>query len=544
VSFANLPLLGVIAGLVGLAAVLYALQWLRVRYREVPVVTTMFWREALEEAPARVFRERFRHLPAYLLLLAICALLWLALAGPRWPTRDDNVHYVLLLDGSAAMARGDRFERAVHALEADLRRLNKDRREVIWVGGRMRTLLASGEDAALLQRRIADLAPEATPSMMDQAVRLHETAHRPHRKTEVRTYRGATAAPRANEPNAGITALGIAAAASGAWNRFDALVRAESTAGSVDLTALEITLDEAALPVAQITAVGEGAFLLKDLPAAGALLQVKIRGGDSFALDDVASVRLPRRPAIRVQVSPSLQPVLARVLAADPGVESVVQDPHVVIRRASESIGTGQPALVFAPLASQPAAFRVAWPQAWPSDRLAATMQSFGLAQIDASALAQVAQRPIGISVEPGPRREFSVWEELLRDDYNFTRSRSFPLFVAQSVRWLAATPGWYPYVAAGEPLPQGELASASIDVLGAAFVPEVAGELSVARGEAPLHAALLDSGVTVGTSGDIGVEDDPLSLGAAPDPMTLLLLLALLLLAAEWLLYQRGRVP
>ena len=37
------------AGLVGLAGGLYALQRLRVRHREQVVVTTLFWREEIEE---------------------------------------------------------------------------------------------------------------------------------------------------------------------------------------------------------------------------------------------------------------------------------------------------------------------------------------------------------------------------------------------------------------------------------------------------------------------------------------------------------------
>ncbi len=36
---------------------------------------------AAEEAPVRKFRESFRHPWAYVLILAICALIWLSMAG-------------------------------------------------------------------------------------------------------------------------------------------------------------------------------------------------------------------------------------------------------------------------------------------------------------------------------------------------------------------------------------------------------------------------------------------------------------------------------
>ena len=48
-------------GAAALAGLLYALQRLRTRQREVEVPTTLFWHEAIETAPARVFWERIRH---------------------------------------------------------------------------------------------------------------------------------------------------------------------------------------------------------------------------------------------------------------------------------------------------------------------------------------------------------------------------------------------------------------------------------------------------------------------------------------------------
>jgi len=102
-SLTNLSLTPFLIGLAAIAALLVILQLLRVRYQREDVVTTMFWREAIEESRARVLLKRFRHPWAYLLVFAIAALLWLALAEPQ-RAASDQTDYVVLLDGSAVMA--------------------------------------------------------------------------------------------------------------------------------------------------------------------------------------------------------------------------------------------------------------------------------------------------------------------------------------------------------------------------------------------------------------------------------------------------------
>ena len=142
-SFLNLPIAAVIAGLGGLATLLFYLQRLRVRHREVEVATTLFWHEATRHAQARVFRKQFRHPAAYLLILSIASLIWLALAEPHFSPRD-NVETIVLLDGSAGMARTDRFDRAVDAMRDAVARVDPARRTVILCAGFGQTLLHPG----------------------------------------------------------------------------------------------------------------------------------------------------------------------------------------------------------------------------------------------------------------------------------------------------------------------------------------------------------------------------------------------------------------
>src|SRR5688572_517579 len=109
-TFANLSPLFTVLGLAALAGILYVIQHLRTRHREITVPTIQFWKVAVEEAPVRKFWERFRHPWAYLLILGICSLIWLGLAEPKRDQRTSGDFYVFVLDGSAGMAAGERFK--------------------------------------------------------------------------------------------------------------------------------------------------------------------------------------------------------------------------------------------------------------------------------------------------------------------------------------------------------------------------------------------------------------------------------------------------
>ena len=81
--FSGLSLGGTVALALACAGVLAILHVLRTRPREVRVITTLFWAHAAETARARSLWHRFRHPWTYVLLLAICALLALALGKPE-----------------------------------------------------------------------------------------------------------------------------------------------------------------------------------------------------------------------------------------------------------------------------------------------------------------------------------------------------------------------------------------------------------------------------------------------------------------------------
>ena len=583
-NFANLSAFGVVAGLAGLAALLFALQQLRTRYRDVTVVTTMFWKQVVDEAPVRKFRERFRHPLAYALVLAICSLLWLAFAEPQFPGRQDRTFHIAVLDGSAGMAAGDRFESTVARLYEYVSKLPADRRQVIWAGGEVRPLLMPGEHELLLRKRLERLSPEAAPASFERVLRQLSASSRGEQATSVLVFgdapvrkevlalvpssmsvkRAQASAPL--KTNSGITALGVADAASGAWDKVDVFAEVQSTGerrlppivpASTTQDGLNVRIDVNGQPVPaeSIRRAGYG-FVVHDVPADGGLLTVRVADADSLAVDDRASIRLPKKPVIRVQLSASLGDSLGPVLQSDPGVTLVDSNADVAIRRAGELIGANTPTLEFVRAASQAQAFVLTHPDSLNSNVVFVNaVADIGLKQIDAMSLAQESGRPIEVSVASGGQWRFSVWEELLSDSFNFTRSRAFPLFVANAVRWLAGAESWHPFVAAGQPMrasgtgERTQVLSAAgrvLDPLNADFVPPVAGDMKVSGDRPALSVSLLDPDVTRGAR-DEAVEVATLDgVDLVPDrsPASWLLVLALILLAAEWYYFQMGRMP
>lgn len=550
-----------IAGALVLAAILYGLQRLRVQRQVVRVATTLFWQAAAQAAPSRVLDRRFRHWLAFLLVLAIAWLLWLAGARPALPPAPGTRAEIFYLDATAAMTAGDRFAEARRALIADARAVPADRRAV-YLGDAVGTrLLAPGEDIALLPRRLAAVRPEAIPARFpdwvrtrlpgDQRAALHYygTAATLGGVRDPRLVQGYVAPPIAG--NRGIVAIGAVPAASGAWDRADVLVRVAAAPRGAPTDPLAFTRDGRPFSP-RVEQAGAGRFLLRDLPADGSLIAARLPGSDGFPADDSAALRLPDRRPIRVAMLAGVPASIRAAVAADPALRPVgPAQADVVVRATGDPAISAKPTLILQPASAQQAAFRFTYAEGTPQPDLADALDQLGLSQFDAVALADTLHRPVSVEMASGPVRTIAVWRELFDPAVSFARSQSLPLFVAQSLHWLAAPPAWIPYAAAGTPLVDldgGDALRQSPALaavgLGGAIALGGPGETRV--GDLPVAVSLADPATTLGQAATLPADSprDPRALLPLDLPFTLALIAAALLLAGEWVLFQRGRLP
>jgi hypothetical protein len=331
-------------------------------------------------------------------------------------------------------------------------------------------------------------------------------------------------------PNRGIVNLGAAESARG-WTTVDVLFEIAPADAPVPAAALAVTLDGQRLD-RPLERDGDGRFVIRDVPARGGVLRVGLVDpalGGAIALDDAATIVLPDRPPIAVWLAPGLPDALRAVLRLDPAVrfEDSRDAADVVFGEDGEATFRLAPA-------DGGAAFTVTVgpDDAAPEDLGEVLIDELALRQIDAATLAEQASREIRLTIEAGDRRRIAVWRELLEEPYDFCAGHAFPVFVARSVRWLAGRPALLPWARADEPLPAAA---------GLVWRPAREGGHVLADGR-PVEVALLERDPGAGASTD----GDPVEPGErrGPDLFGLLGLLAAALLATEWALYQRGRVP
>ena len=285
-SFALLSGLTVLLGIVALAIGLWIAQRLRVQHREVEVLSTLFWQAAIEETRARVFVRRFRHWPAWLLLVAIASLLWMLLAQPTTKPLDGTQH-IVLVDGSV----DDADTRAVDLQLAIARAatLPTSAREIITVGSHLETLLAAGEPIDYAKLRAAGKRPSSPSGLRwaleslssrargtqplaihivgDAPVEQKYLAALPPNVSIFRVWREPL------PPNMQLKTLGMADSASGQWDTVDVAIGFASDE-PIDPATVLVTLSDQ--PVRQpLQSINKSEFQLLDVAANGGILNAR-----------------------------------------------------------------------------------------------------------------------------------------------------------------------------------------------------------------------------------------------------------------------------
>lgn len=573
-NFLNISPLFFGAGLAALAVGLYILQQLRIRYTQLPVATTMFWAEAVRDAPVRVFRQRFKHWLAYLLALLICWLLWVGFSDLETDDTGASDFYVMVLDGSAGAAVSNEFELSKQDLLSDIGSYPLDQREVYLAAGQNTRLLAPDENSLVLDRRLDEVEPVSAPSSVDDLVRILSRGVTEEGSLNIIVY-GRSTIPQEtvenlpesvniqwsipnNEDfvNRGIVALGIGEPLSGAWDKVDVLLRILSTeTNPIDPSELTLTLGDQPLDSNSLTTLNDTDFLLKDVPANGLLLHAVLAGDDDLPFDNQASVALPLKTPINIVLGANVSPSLLPALRADEALTIVEQvgDADIAI------IGPGDPPTTLptfsiVPIEEQETAFLIGIDEGDDAQlALERAVDELGIRQIDAVAIATEIEREVEVMMEISDQRYISIWQPIVEDEFNFRDSFSFPLFVSKSMRYLADDPPWYAYFAAGKPaIEQSAGASlAETDVLadlavGTYYVRNEAGEFEIAEDLTGGVVSLLDSSSTVRNQSQVISSELVTQTSVYPrwSLLTWLMLLVFLLIVSEWYIYQRRLMP
>ena len=450
--------------------------------RQMRVVSsTLLWRRFLLDSRANApFQKLRRNL---LLLLQILILLFavLALARPFLPTKaKPSAFRILLLDASASMQSTDvlpsRFEVArTQAIELVNSLRDTDRMMVILVGGQPSVICPSTSSKETLRRAIRAAQPQDTGGAMDDAWRLAVSLARNQTEAEAHLFSdGAfTLAPdlptylplryhpigtRAN--NVGITSLEVRRT-SGSSADAEIFLAVENTSDALKEFDAELYLGDQLVAVRPLSMKpGEEQTLVAPISSTtGGLVKAVLHVQDDLAVDNSATVvsSAARRPKVLlVSMGNSF---LERAIAVQKDFEltkvtpalynpSVPYDITVLDETTPQELGSGNfllvrsiPAGLLESTGAEKSPTITDVKQGHPITRfvqfdnvnISASMQvklpAWGISLVEST------HSPLIIAGQDGPRR--IVWIGFSVLESNWPLRLSFPMFVANALRWL-----------------------------------------------------------------------------------------------------------
>ncbi len=337
--------------MLGLAAPLLALYFLKLRRQRVEVPSTLLWREFLRTEQLATPFQRFRRNLLLLLQLLILVLLALALARPYLAGRVSRERsVVIVVDSSASMnatdVRPSRFAAAVEAARDVVDGLEGgDEAMIVEAGPRTRVVASFSRDKDRLRRALGSMrATEAEGSLRDAlALALSLSRERPDRQIVVLSdgsgeslddlalRAGAVQYVRIGRSaaNAGITALDLRRSPVSELDH-QLFVTVENFGVEATTGRVEVFLEEELTGRQELTLdPGQAAPLVFDLAGGGrGTLRVELRvQGDDLPTDDVAYALLQPTERRRV-LAVGVNALALKVLALDPRLEVDVIAPE------------------------------------------------------------------------------------------------------------------------------------------------------------------------------------------------------------------------
>jgi Ca-activated chloride channel family protein len=334
-----------------LAVPLTALYFLKLRRRRVVVPSLLPWHALRRTEQLMSPFQRFRRNLLLLLQLLVLAVLVAAFARPYVEDAGAPVRsLVLVVDRTASMGArsgsGTRFEEAVRQARGLVAQLSAgDEALVLSAGATTEVVQPFTRDRAALDRALRALAVTDSPGSLEPALTLATSLSRSRDGVEIVVLSDGGATDLSSVPvdagvvryqpigeggdrNAGIVALDLRRSPSAELER-QLFVTVKSFGGDAVPASIEVYVGSALHALRAVTLQPEvSESVVFDLPAdlAGDL-EVRLEApGDLLPTDDVAHAVLAPFGS-RDVVLVGADPLVARVLAADPRVRARVVDP-------------------------------------------------------------------------------------------------------------------------------------------------------------------------------------------------------------------------
>jgi len=486
----------------GVAAPLVLLYFLKVRRRERRVSSLMLWGAELRDREASAFFQRLQRDP--LLILQLLALLALALALARpvvTVTGEGARKVVVVLDTSASMKARDvspsRFDAARSEAVSLVRRLGEGAEiMVIEAGVQPHVTAALGRDRDRALSAIRAARPRDLPQRLPEALRTARALVGTDPRAEIHVFTdgafvmGQTAEmtdPRIRWVgvgrrgyNVGIVSLAIRKTYYGGfgYQAFVSLVNHSPVAQTFDFA---LTIDDQTIAEKSLTLEPNvrRSIVLPFTHQGGGTVTAKIGVSDDLATDNVAYAVIPPPKKIAVTLVSPGNLFLEKVLRTDPTVALEVKTPEqyqggmgdadVVVLDSSTPPKVGPGRYVFVntvpPDVPLEVLGRIEAPTVMDWDRAHPVMRHVEFAKVaiqDAMrvrplaagrALVEAVGGPLLYALEEPDRKAIFIGFDLFKTD--FPLRVAFPLILSNTLRWLhpAALDQSSLQLAAGQPI-------------------------------------------------------------------------------------------
>ena len=488
--------------ILGVAAPLVLLYFLKVRRRERRVSSLMLWGAELRDREASTFFQRLQRDPLLLLQLLALIALALALARPVVTVTGEGARkVVVVLDTSASMKARDvspsRFDAARSEAASLVRRLGEGAEiMVIEAGVQPHVTAALGRDRDRALSAIRAARPRDLPQRLPEALRTARALVGIDPRAEIHVFTDGAfvmgQTPEMTDPrirwvgvgrrgyNVGIVSLSIRKTYYGSfgYQAFVSLVNHSPEAQTFDFA---LSIDDQMIAEKSLTLEPSvrRSIVLPFAHQGGGTVTAKIGVNDDLATDNVAYAVIPPPKKIAVTLVSPGNLFLEKVLRTDPTVALEVKTPEqyqggmgeadvvVLDSSAPPKVGPGRYVFVNTVPPDVPLEVlgRIEAPTVMDWDRAHPVMRHVEFAKVaiqDAMrvrplaagrALVEAVGGPLLYALEEPDRKAIFIGFDLFKTD--FPLRVAFPLILSNTLRWLhpAALDQSSLQLAAGQPI-------------------------------------------------------------------------------------------